>query len=355
MNSVFQVQSLKRPKLVCIASGKGGVGKTAFTASLAFELAQLGKKVIAIDADFGGPDLHEWMGIDRPERTLKSFFAEPRWHLEDLRVATQHKNLDMICGEIGSLDFSNPKFFLRQKFMRQLGQLDADFVLVDSSPGTLYTTIDLFLTCDEGIMVTHPDPTSYMDAFNFLRVALIRKLTKTLSASEVAMRFLRDFEKWDWEKYDRSLRPILVKIDEIDPEAGLLFKKVLAFFRIKLITNMVFETAELEESENFAARLQHLLMIRPELLGYIHFNKNLRRSIKKHRPFILSQAPDPISPPAAAAKQLRARMTARVQDIWRQKSPPRPWTNSILDPTSSAMAKEPADLARIGLKFPCVV
>ncbi len=49
--------------IIPIASGKGGVGKTIFTANLGIALANKGKTVIAIDLDLGSSNLHTCLGI----------------------------------------------------------------------------------------------------------------------------------------------------------------------------------------------------------------------------------------------------------------------------------------------------
>jgi len=204
------------PKIIAIASGKGGVGKTALAASMSIELASIGKKVILVDADFGGPDLHEWMGISRPPITLNSLFSSKGLALSDILVSTSFKNIKMICGDVGSLESSNPKYFQRLKFIRQLRQLNADYVLVDQSPGVSYTTVDIYLNCDEGIIVTLPEPTSYMDAFNFIKSTLIRRLKKAVFFSEYALQELEEFENLNWKKYEKSLLPFLVRIERQD-------------------------------------------------------------------------------------------------------------------------------------------
>ena len=58
------------PRVVAIAGGKGGVGKSLVAANVGIFLATLGKRVILVDAAFGAPNLHIFAGVPRPSRTL---------------------------------------------------------------------------------------------------------------------------------------------------------------------------------------------------------------------------------------------------------------------------------------------
>ena len=58
-----------------VAGGKGGTGKTVLTSNLGVGLAILGYKVILIDADLGGADLHLSFGMPVPKRNLNDFLS----------------------------------------------------------------------------------------------------------------------------------------------------------------------------------------------------------------------------------------------------------------------------------------
>ena len=69
------------PVTWAVGGGKGGVGKSVITSSLAIALAERGLRCAAVDADFGAANLHTVLGVPRPERTLSHFIkleVEPR-------------------------------------------------------------------------------------------------------------------------------------------------------------------------------------------------------------------------------------------------------------------------------------
>ena len=279
-------------KVVAVASGKGGVGKTAVTASLGIELGRLGKKVVVVDADFGGPDLHEWVGVSRPIITINTFFQYKDVNLEQLLVGTPFPNVQLIGGEIGNLAHANPRHMQREKFFRQLHKLTADYVLVDMSPGVSFQTIDLFLSCDEGIIITIPDPTSFMDAFNFIRAAVMRKLQATMNFCDFSMAKLQEFENWDWQKYETPLYTIFEKIQNYNPRAASIFIATLKSMRLKLVTNMIYSDRETRDSVAFCQKIDKLLMVNLRYLGHIDYNNSMRQIAKEHRPFALSTPED---------------------------------------------------------------
>jgi flagellar biosynthesis protein FlhG len=259
---------------------------------MAIELGKMGKRVVVVDADFGGPDLHEWMGVSRPSVTLSTFFNYRNVGFDHLAIDTPYKNVKLISGEVGKIEYANPKFFKRMQFLRQLHSLDADFVFVDLSPGVAFQTVDVFLSCDEGIVITVPEPTSFMDAFNFIRSCLIRKLLQYMDFSEYTIKKIKEFENWDWIKYDKPLIDIYEKILLKDPRAASIMIAVLQKFKPRIVSNMVYSKAEARESSAFKIKLKELLMIDVIYLGYIEFNPDMRRYAKEKRPFVLSTPDD---------------------------------------------------------------
>src|SRR4051794_16801005 len=58
-----------------IGGGKGGVGKSLISSSIAISLSRLGNKVIAVDLDLGGANLHTTLGVELPRLSLSDFFT----------------------------------------------------------------------------------------------------------------------------------------------------------------------------------------------------------------------------------------------------------------------------------------
>src|SRR5579872_4861604 len=61
-------------RIVGVGGGKGGIGKSLLSASLGIELARRGNRVVLVDADLGGANLHTCLGIDLPAVGIGDFF-----------------------------------------------------------------------------------------------------------------------------------------------------------------------------------------------------------------------------------------------------------------------------------------
>jgi flagellar biosynthesis protein FlhG len=279
----------KASRVVAVGGGKGGVGKTAIISSMAYELSTLGKKVIIVDADFSGPNIHKWIGPTATTATLYHYFTEPALHLRDIVQKTQFPNLEIICGAALTLRSSNPMYLKRVKFKHHLHELDADIVLVDLSPGITYTNVDIFLSCDEGIVITVPEPTAILDTYNFIRIALLRQIRKSLAFSRAAIEVVNVYERSVAINQDYSLTKIYPRIERVDPQAFAILEGLLKFFNVRFVFNMVWNAAEVKEASYFKNFLMDTLGIETDFLGFITYNKFLRKTARDKRPFIFSK------------------------------------------------------------------
>ena len=64
------------PRLIPFGGGKGGVGKTFVAANLATTLAKAGHRVVAVDGDLEGANLHTALGVARPRNSVAEYAAE---------------------------------------------------------------------------------------------------------------------------------------------------------------------------------------------------------------------------------------------------------------------------------------
>ncbi|MFP4071863.1 MAG: MinD/ParA family protein [Desulfovibrionales bacterium] len=155
-------------RIISIASGKGGVGKTSITLNVAWTLAKMGKKVCLIDADLGLANVDIILDL-KPAKTLDDVLFE-NIPLEDAIVPTI-KNLDIISGGSGVSRIASLDREHRNQLLSEFKKLNGyDFLLIDNSPGIVPSVLSLCLSAKEVVVVVTPDATSVTDGFALIKV-----------------------------------------------------------------------------------------------------------------------------------------------------------------------------------------
>jgi flagellar biosynthesis protein FlhG len=158
--------------LIPVASGKGGVGKTVFTANLGAVLASYGKTVILVDLDLGGANLHTCLGVRNKNPGVGSIVWKKEKRIENLVVPTGVDRLFLVPGDNLLPGTANLDFFTKRRIMKELLELTADYVLVDLGAGASYNVVD-------GLLVTAPEIPAILNAYSFLKTAAFRLLFRS--------------------------------------------------------------------------------------------------------------------------------------------------------------------------------
>lgn len=282
-------------KIMAIAGGKGGVGKTVLTASLGVGLAALGKDVILIDADFGGANLHTCMGFLEPKYTFLDYYTMERENLEDIILDSPIPNLKLISGACGTLGIANPKYSQKQRLIRELRNLKADYIIMDLAAGTSLGVIDFFLAVDTGIVLTTPEPTAIQEAFDFIKLCVIRKLQQAFRNEPETLVQLELEGFNNLTQLAAPMEELLEKAHRVDPAMAQRIEQELTAFQPRLILNMVMEPDEIKEGMAIKTAAAELLSINLDFIGYIEYDETMRQSVKDLRPFILHNPGSPAS------------------------------------------------------------
>lgn len=169
----------KRSNIYTIASGKGGVGKTWFTISLAHSLALEGKKVLIFDGDLGLANIDIQIGLS-PQYDLEHYLTEKK-SLSEIRTPypfdLSKGSIDIIAGRSGSNSLVNLPFHRREHLIQSLHGLASgyDYVFIDLPAGVeeaVYHFIEQTKTCF--MVVTH-EPTSLTDSYAFMKLAFMKE------------------------------------------------------------------------------------------------------------------------------------------------------------------------------------
>jgi len=172
-SSISSVKS--RTKLLTITSGKGGVGKSTFSANIAYVLASKGYKVAILDADIGLANMQVLLDL-KPSATLFDYI-EGKAKLERVLLKTKYENITLIAGKSGYQYSKNNSSFVFTRIVKDLLALNRfDFLLIDTGAG-LNEYVKEFLAISPNILaITTTDPSALTDVY-----ALMKMLSKDKS------------------------------------------------------------------------------------------------------------------------------------------------------------------------------
>jgi len=142
-------------RILAIASGKGGVGKSSVTTNLAIALAQRGHSVAAVDADVWGFSMPRMLGISNPPEVIDDLIIPPSAH--GVRLIS----MGYFAREDQAVVWRGPMLHKAlEQFLTDVFWDEPDYLLVDMPPGTgdVSLSIAQFLPRAEMIIVTTPQP-----------------------------------------------------------------------------------------------------------------------------------------------------------------------------------------------------
>ncbi|MBP2654935.1 MAG: Cobyrinic acid ac-diamide synthase [Firmicutes bacterium] len=244
--ATFKSAIIKKPvseaRVIAVTSGKGGVGKTNFTVNLALALAQLGQKVMIIDADLGLANIEYVLGCT-PKYSLYDLLNY-NYALSDI-VTEGPRGVKFISGGSGIYQLAELSQDKLDKLVGQTIQYDdwADIILIDTGAGINRNVMNFVVAADEVIVITTPEPTAIADAYALMKV---------------------------YNVYDgcASLNLVINRVNEFDEG--------------EIVANKLIKVAH------------QFLGLSVDNLGFVYEDKNLVKAVKSQIPVLLAQ-PDTIA------------------------------------------------------------
>ena len=171
----------KGPNIVAVASGKGGVGKTWFSVTLAHALTKMGKKVLLFDGDLGLANVDVQLGL-MPKRDLNDVIRG-RLGLDKVIQPFEDGGFDIIAGRSGQASLSALPSQRLAHMRDQILEVSEmyDVVIWELGAGVDRTVRMLSATASRTILITTDEPTSLTDAYAFIKLGVAAGLSKTVS------------------------------------------------------------------------------------------------------------------------------------------------------------------------------
>jgi flagellar biosynthesis protein FlhG len=259
------------------AGGKGGTGKSLFAATFAILLGEMGKKVIAIDVDFGGGGLHNYLRWPTLEkRIIADFVSRKIASLGELVDDTIIANVKIIGGTNPNTNINQLTYDDKRRLLRAIPKLNADFILLDLGPGISYDVLDFALLAEKITLILLPEPTSIENSYAFIKAMCYRTV----------MRSIRDNEKKQWlfsfiqEKQIRHFIDLLEAIKSEQPELAANIKDKLAKLRFNLVINQARTKEDDTLGHNLIMTCEKFIGISPIFTGYLAWSDRFRQVVK---------------------------------------------------------------------------
>ena len=244
----------QKTRIIAVTSGKGGVGKTNVATNMGIAYAQMGKKVIVLDADLGLANVNVIMNVI-PQYNLYHVIKKQK-KLSEIIIDTEY-GIKLIVGASGFAKIANMGEAERNEFINEMYTLsDVDIIIIDTSAGVSKNVLSFVAAADEVVIITTSEPTAITDAYGIIKV-------------------------------------IATEVDNMN-------------LNLKMIINRVDSAAEgkriADRMINIAAQFLNLKI---EYLGFIYNDPLVTKAVLKQKPFIIA---DPNGKAASCLKHIVSRM-----------------------------------------------
>jgi flagellar biosynthesis protein FlhG len=259
-------------RIIPIASGKGGVGKSLIAANLAVVFARAGKQVILADLDLGASNLHLVLGHHSPKKGIGMFLNDPRIKFADVIAETDIRGLRFIPGDNEIPGTANLRLSQRKALVRQLLALnkEADILILDLGAGTHQSILDFFLLSGQGIIITAPVVTAVLNAYVFLKNTAFRLMYTLFTKGSEAFNYLEQMRKEGSGPQKLYIPRIIEEIKHIDPPSYAQYKEHFSRFHPRLVMNMIDDPKDADVAMKIRRSCEEYLDLQIEHLGVIY-------------------------------------------------------------------------------------
>jgi flagellar biosynthesis protein FlhG len=276
-------------RVIPIASGKGGVGKSLVSANLAVAFAQAGKRVVLADLDLGASNLHLVLGHQAPQMGIGTYLNNTKSNFNDVIADTDVRGLRFIPGDNEIPGTANLSASQRKSLVKKLLALkeDTDVLILDLGAGTHQSILDFFLLSNQGIVVSAPAVTAVLNAYVFLKNTVFRLMFNSCVKGSPARAHLEKLRK-DGAGHSKLYIPkILPEMKKIDSASHEKFTKRLETLRPRLIMNMVEEPKDADVAMKIRRSCEEYLDLKIEHMGIIYRDVLQDTALASRLPIVL--------------------------------------------------------------------
>jgi len=259
-------------RIIPVASGKGGVGKSLVSANLGVAFAQAGQRVVLADLDLGASNLHLVLGHHAPQMGIGTFLNKNKSNFNDIIVETDVRGMRFIPGDNEIPGTANLSAAQLKSLVKNLLALkeDTDILILDLGAGTHQSILDFFLLSNQGIVVSAPAVTAVLNAYVFLKNTVFRLMFNSCTKGSPARTLLEKIRK-DGAGHQKLYIPkILPQIKKIDKASYERFNARLETLHPRLVMNLVDEPKSAEVAMKIRRSCEEYLDLKIEHVGVIY-------------------------------------------------------------------------------------
>jgi len=278
-------------KIWVTGAGKGGVGKTFVSSSLGITLSKLNNRVLLIDFDLSGGNLHTTFGENPSNKNLANYFHD-KAQLKDLFHATQIPKLFLIQGFWDSWAPTHLSIEQVRQFIQDCRELPFDYVLFDLGPGPSLAHLELFFQADERILISNSEPTAVEKNYRFIEAFICHSLKENSTEEsygrlEHSLKAYRSHEKRGFFSFRNYL----------SHECGFDFNffEELQKKPLRLIVNESRSRLDQDLGHSIKSVCNKYFDLSIDYVGCIDFDNAVWQSVKSREPVLIDKPFTPLA------------------------------------------------------------
>lgn len=256
---------------VAIGGGKGGTGKSLIAVQLGILMAEMGLRVVLVDADLNGANLHTFFGLEDPQVSLGHVLSGER-DIHDAVLPTGVRNLGLIAGLYQDMR-ELPGVHTVPDFGRELHALDAEITIWDVGSGSSPWQTRLFEQADMGVLVSAPQFQALERDYFFLRRVCLWKMSAQITTQPPMQGWLP--------------MPWLTALRAQDPRYAHALRRDLRRKPVFCLVNGISQSTENHLEHEISSVVNRFFGLRTIPLGGLEFDDRLPLGVLVRRPIVL--------------------------------------------------------------------
>ncbi len=173
------VAAVREARVLAVASGKGGTGKSFLATNVAVALHKMGRRVVVVDCDFGLGNAHLLLGVN-PRHALHQVLSGEATLAQALtETPFGPRLLAGGSGISGLAEFDSRQFLMLARCLGSLAR-ESDVVILDCAAGISTQSMLTMLGAEHVLLVTNPEIAALTDAY-----ALVKCLARHERSPEI--------------------------------------------------------------------------------------------------------------------------------------------------------------------------